>query len=321
MKKNYIVLTHKNQEHIRRIIDILDDGESHFYVHIDKRKPLSEFTLLNLPCVTIIEERVHCYWADFSLVQGTVNCIKQIVKDKRLYRTILFSGQCYPIKNKEAINTLFEGDENDYITIEPIEKKWPTSYFKRIEDYKFILSQKRGDNMVVPYIFNFNRNPFKTFAKYCILAYTAVRYGELAPIKHFFKTFRKRKNPVIKTYAGHQWWAFKGDTIKRINDYIINHPEYSEYHTYSVCPDEMFFQTILMELKQQHSDIITKPTLTYVNWDRKGCNLPVTFETPDVDLEEVMDAADKGYIFSRKFVPESPILDLIDSRAKHKKMR
>lgn len=317
MKKNYIILTHKNEVHIKRIIDILDDNDSHFYIHIDKRKPLSQFDILKSPIVTLVEDRVHCYWADFSLVQGTLNCIKQIIKDKRIHRTILLSGQCYPIANKEYINNFFDNNESDYITIMPIEEKWPDSYFKRIEDYKFILSQKRGDNMVVPYIFNFERNIFKTFAKYLILIKSAVQYKSIEPFKHFIRTFKKRKNPIKKAYAGHQWWALKGETLERIHNYIESTPEYIAYHTYSVCPDEMFFQTIIMELSKQFGDISTKPSITYVNWDRKNCNLPVTFETAGEDLDEVMNSVKDGHLISRKFIPDSPILDLIDKRAKH----
>ena len=135
MKKNYIILTHKNEVHIKRIIDILDDNESHFYIHIDKRKPLSQFEILKSPNVTLVEDRVCCYWADFSLVQGTLNCIKQLIKAKRVHCTILLTGQCYPIANKQYINKFFDNNVSDYITVMAIEEKRPDSYFKRIDDY------------------------------------------------------------------------------------------------------------------------------------------------------------------------------------------
>ncbi len=315
--KNYIILTHKNADHIKRVIDILDDGESHFYIHIDKRKSLDDFKILRIPIVTLVEKREFCIWADFSLVQATLNCIYQIFKDKRPYRTILLSGQCYPIASREEFGEFFNNNKYDYLNIEPIAEKWPYSYFRRLEDYKVDLSIKRGDHMLIPYVFNFKRNIIKTFVKYAILVGHSIKKRKLKYIKEIGKTFKKRHNPMSENYGGCQWWALSGPTLEKMYHYLQNNPEYVNYHLETLCADEIFFQTLIMHLSKLHKEIKIKPSITYVNWTRKNCNLPVTFVAEDID--EVLQQRKDNKLLCRKFEPNDPVLDLIDN-AVHKKV-
>ncbi len=316
--RNYIILTHKNADHIRRVIDLLDDGQSHFYIHVDQRKSLDEFKVLNIPIVTFVKERIHCYWADFSLVQATLNCIYQIIRDNRPYRTILMSGQCYPIANKEEIGTFFKDNRYDYMNIEPLSQKWPNSYFRRLEDYKIHISQKRGDHMLLPYVFNFKRNIFKTLVKYGILIQKSISHRDSRYIREIAKTFKKRHNPIKEEFGGCQWWALSGSTLLKMYNYLQNHPEYIQYHLDTLCPDEIFFHALIKHLAKEYKEIRIRPSITYVNWTRKNCNLPVTFVSED--LEEVLEQRNDNKLLCRKFEPNDPVLDLIDE-AVHKKIK
>lgn len=64
-----------------------------------------------------------------------------------------------------------------------------------------------------------------------------------------------------------------------------------------------------MYLIDNDKDIKILPSLTYVNWHRKGCTLPVTFQKDD--LEELTRQCN---LFARKFDTEfdTEILDLLD---------
>jgi len=76
-------------------------------------------------------------------------------------------------------------------------------------------------------------------------------------------------------------------------------------------PDEIFFHSILMHLKEKNDTLIIKPSITYVNWERKNTPLPVTFI--EDDFEELIEAS-KTKLFARKLDLEidEKILDLID---------
>ena len=40
MKKNYLILSHKNPQQVCRLINRLDDGTSEFFVHVDLKSNL-----------------------------------------------------------------------------------------------------------------------------------------------------------------------------------------------------------------------------------------------------------------------------------------
>jgi hypothetical protein len=69
MKKVYIIQAHKNPEQLRRLIDVLHDDSSTFYIHIDLKSNIEHFIkLINRERVVFIKERVNCIYADYSQV-------------------------------------------------------------------------------------------------------------------------------------------------------------------------------------------------------------------------------------------------------------
>lgn len=63
---------------------------------------------------------------------------------------------------------------------------------------------------------------------------------------------------------------------------------------------------------EQDSSIKIKPTITYVDWFRKGVPLPVTFTLEDSNL--LLEMSKQDFLNARKFDAEnhSDILDWID---------
>jgi hypothetical protein len=108
-------------------------------------------------------------------------------------------------------------------------------------------------------------------------------------------------------YGGSNWWALPNETVKLIFDFLEVHPDYMEYHRFTHCPDEVFFNSIVANLID--TDFIEQ-SLTYTNWERKNCPLPVTFGFDD--FEELRFQPHK--LFARKFDDsfDSKILNKID---------
>ncbi|RZK16461.1 MAG: core-2/I-branching enzyme, partial [Flavobacterium sp.] len=86
---------------------------------------------------------------------------------------------------------------------------------------------------------------------------------------------------------------------------------YIKFHKYSLLPDEMFFQTIIMNSQRQESHRVIKSNLTYTRWI-EGEPSPVVFTS--TDFNELMNQSDK--LFARKFdvKVDDKILKLIDDR-------
>ena len=148
MEKNYIILAHNNPSQLNRLVNKLSDGASYFFIHIDKKSDITAFTdLIQQEHVTFITERVSCIWGDYSIVQATINSIREVIRQNKAHFTFLLSGQCYPIVSNEAINHyLRENSQFDHINIRPIENAW-AGYRERIEieKYRINFSGEKGN--------------------------------------------------------------------------------------------------------------------------------------------------------------------------------
>lgn len=314
MHKNYIILAHKNPGQILRLIQKLNDDSSSFYIHIDINSDAKSFEaiLSELPNVNFIKNRESGTWGDLGIVKATINAMKEIVKSEKKGYCILLSGQDYPIKSIDTINTHYiENDGYDFIDISPIREVFPTEWSIRLNYYKYNLSNKRGKyiwfSSKVDQSFlsiNFIKNIIK------IILYRR----DLTFIKEIVGNFNKKR--IIPCdmipYAGAQWWSLTFETTSKIIDFIDKNPALYEYNKYSLLPDETFFQTIIKHLSLKDENIKIKDSTTYANWSRKNCDLPVTFN--DTDFGELISLP-KHKLFARKFDFEynKEIINLLDT--------
>ena len=122
----------------------------------------------------------------------------------------------------------------------------------------------------------------------------------------------QREAPFVQQYAGSQFWAFSENTFYDVLSYIQkHHKELQLYYQYTSSPDEVYFHSILLNLKEEDRKLELKPSITYVNWERKEVQLPVLFKGSD--LEELTSQKEK--FFARKFDTkvDTTILDKLDN--------
>ncbi len=309
MEKNYIILAHKNPTQIFRLITSLQDDDSNFFIHVDLKSDLSSVDVLT-ECANayIIPQRENCIWGDFSIVKATLHLLKNVLESGNKGFTILLSGQDYRIKSKEKLNTfLKENKDSNFIDIQKIEEKWSKKMVRdKTEHYHFLHSEIRGhSNSYAPFYQSSIKQQFRNIF-------------HLLKGRMPFKSFQKlltlpQRNPVYKQqFGGSQWWAFNERTTEKIYDYIVkNYQNLEDYYRFSSAPDEIFFHSILMNIISESEKSNIKPSLTYANWERKNCILPVTFGKDDID-----ELANIPQFFARKFDREydEQILDLIDDK-------
>ncbi|PKH67680.1 hypothetical protein CXF59_07175 [Flavobacterium sp. ALD4] len=307
MKICYIILTHRYPNQVKKLIQKLTSPDVFFYVHIDKNVLIDTFfeELIDLPNVSFVTERKEGIWGDLGIVVATLNALKQILRDKRSGYCVLLSGQDYPIKSNDDINLYFKTNiGKDFIDIFPL----PTKYWSidRVTRYKFNLSGKKEDFVQIGSILESDFFAKKTFKK----IYRLIKAGRFDFI---LKILKKREFPTyIKPYGGSQWWALTTQTTEKVIDFVVKNPDYVDYHVYSLLPDEMFFQSIIMYLVEKKNDIKIMPFLSYANWEKKNCALPVTFTSADF---EELSSQPSSKLFARKFdiSIDEEILDKIDT--------
>lgn len=302
MKKIYLILAHKTPEQLERQIRALNDEQSIFYIHIDLKADLNLFkNISQIKNVFVIKERVDCIWGDFSTIIATLNLIENAIKNESEGFCILMSGNDYPIKSISAINSFIsQNSDKVFIDIKEAENIWPT-FDKRIKNYKINLSSARGNFLLLK---GMNKQTLSCLKK------RQINFSQFIRI-----IFKKRKlTPEIKFYGGSQWWAMNLSEVIKMNDYINSHKnQLFNFFAYSLLPDEFFFHSLIMHFRELGNPLKIEESLTYVNWNRQNCPLPVTFEINDFD-ELLGQPSIK--LFARKFDTEidKQILDRIDKK-------
>lgn len=314
MEINYIILAHKNPQQLLRLVDRLTTPNCNFYIHIDKGVNIAPFTKALSKNINIFfstdSHREYGTWGDLGIVKATIAILSQIVKDNRSGYCVLLSGQDYPLQNNDFIIDFFGTNYGtNFMDIFPLPYKigWGIDGgLNRLVQYKINISTKRMDFIQLPSLFD------KSFYK----KQTIGKLKRLIKSKQFSglsKLFLKRRLPKnIKPYGGSQWWALPIETVKEILNFINSKPKYLSYHEDTLLPDEIFFHSILMFIKEKNENVMIKASITYVNWERKKSSLPVTFTKDDMS-ELKMKSENK--LFARKFDNDldSDILDLIDN--------
>ncbi len=288
MEKAYIILAHKNETQLKRLIHRLNDGMSSFFIHIDKNSALqdSKDAFKDLPKTQVVPS-VKTEWGNFGLVEATLNAM-QAVKDSGKYfdRIILLSGQDYPIKSNEYINDFFKSSEHsvfmDHYTL-PDFKKWANGGAYRVNKYFFGLS-------------------------------TAEKYA--AKTMNFLSTYIKPMQRKLKTdmqhYYGSQWWVIDGYTLDYILNFVRTKPEYVAFHKHTFAPDEIFFQTILMNTgNEELSGKILNDHVRFMRWPDGSSAHPEILIKDDLN-----NICTSKALFARKFDTntDAAILDLIDEK-------
>lgn len=311
MNINYLILIHKSPTQVKRLIGELKGNGVNFFLHIDKKEDIKPFkeALKDLYNISYVpeEKRVAGQWGGIELVEATLNLIEMIPGSEQKSYNILLSGQDYPIKSTTYIHKFLEVHYGtEYMDIFPIPSKkwWPAPYgLDRLNKYIFRKSAARYDFVLFPSLME------KEFYKPFFLkelAKLTIR-GNFGFLK---KLFRKRQFPnYLKPYGGHQWWALTAETLEKIKRFLKEHSDYLLYHRDSLVPDEIFFQSILKYILPPGT--LTKPCLTYANWERKIDVLPVTFTADDINEITKQPAS---ILYARKFdiSIDKQILNMID---------
>lgn len=286
MKKAYIILAHKNLEHLLRMVGRLDDGNSFFFVHVDLKTalPCSYAELAKHKQVTLVK-RISTSWGGFSLAQATLNALHEIQSTGIDFSAIsLLSGQDYPIKSNAAIDRYLQQSEYgvylDYFTL-PNYKRWESGGTYRYKKYFFGI-----DRLSL------------VFSQFVNLVST------------FVPVLARKMPPDLVPYCGSQWWTIDMYALRYILNFIEEHPDYMNFHKFTFAPDELFFHIILLNSTDPVlKNSICKDNLRYIKWAKLDNAHPEVLTVNDLD-----DLCKTNSLFARKFEggQDETILDLID---------
>lgn len=292
MKKNvkhiYLISAYKNPKQVHRLISTLNTENAFFLLHIDKKFDDQPFRdkLVSLSDKIQYVNREKVCWGGFGVVKAAVNGLKMINQIKDYDYVHFMTAQDYPIKSTDKIENFFvEHYGKSFLEYFPLRDNFKIS---RIQNY--YVGKRRNQNKIHKKMLGyFNRFTNKT--------------GIL-----------RRTHPSnLEPFSGEGVWSLHKSAAQYITEYLEENPQFLNFHKYSFAPDEMIFQTILLNTPNKLlRESLVNLVLYYIDWTKpRPPYSPVTFGAEDF---EGINNSDK--LFARKFDIEydAKILDMIDER-------
>ena len=297
MKIAYLMLVHKNPRLAERALATLSSQESGFFVHIDRKADLGEFSRLAGDNVFLTDQRIPVYWGEYSQVEATMLLMRQALESSAQYDYFVFlQGSDYPLRSSGYIERFLEENRGwEFVSLVKMPALgYPLSKINKV--------RYPSDKPVL-------RITSKTLAKLGLA----------------LRDYRKYLGK-LEAYAGDACWALSRDACEYIIEFMECHPELGRYFRNTFTSDEMLFHTILGNSPFRPQ---VKRSLFYRDWPLTARDHPAMLHDAHIRLFEaqeevwVEDQFGAGEaLFARKFSDDSlDLLDRIDAMIKRKEKR
>jgi hypothetical protein len=221
MRHAYLVLAHSGPDHVRRLVAALRHPGVAFYVHVDARARADFTTYLEGQDDVVLVPRVAVKYKAFSMVEATLNLLRAAHSANHDYYSLL-SGSDYPIKSNSYIHDFLAGSQEQYLA------------FWRLQD-------RPSWQHKVQYHYPVEHISIRDYNK------AALRRVFWASFVRLRSHFPKRAHPVgLEPYGGSQWWSLTQECVAHVLEFVGARPDFVHFHRSTESPDEMFFQTVIM---------------------------------------------------------------------------
>jgi hypothetical protein len=268
------VSAYKNPAHLERLVRRLHTGpETTFLIHVDRKSSdavYDEMTgrLADLGGVRFLPRHT-CHWGGFGHVRASLKVIDAVVQERAVPdHLILLSGQDYPIKtNAQLRGFLRDGVGRSYFLHFPL----PTD--------------------------NWSHGGLDRFQQWHLRR----------PYLHLRLPRRRRLPHALRPWGGSAYWILSQQAVRTVSDFLAANPWYIRFFSHVDIPDELFFQTIL--LNSPEAERCLNVRLHYTEWGRTPAPAILT-------RDDYPQLAASTCLFARKFdqTIDAEILDMIDDR-------
>ena len=243
-----LMLCHIFPNQINDFIDKLDDGHFDFFIHADKKSDI-QASINKRSNVYFVsdEKRVDVRWGQYSMVEATLQLIEVATRADKYDYYWLCSGQDFPIRSTEEIYHFLQISNCNYISL-------CSSRNNPIKGYRDSRFDKRCEVLFPSWLIG------KTVWQRSLMKMYKIATGGTG---HTFSVFKRNPPLDLELFFGSQWWCLKGETISWIYEFLIDHNEVCEFFKKTICPDECFFHTLVMN--SPYKDDV-EPNLVYLDW-------------------------------------------------------
>lgn len=281
--KVYFILAHKNPAQIKELIALLDDKKSLFFIHLDKKINQNEYQdLLQNSSCHFVKNRVVCTWGKYSLVQATLNGMKEVQNFMNMnykssdYHFIMLSGEDLPLKSNNYIQDFLESNiQTSYFNhwALPYDKWWNGGLF-RLENFYFFQYKKY--------------NKLNYWSNRII---KKMHLNFLFPLNRFHKQF-----PDFHIYGASQWMILSKDLAVFILKKNSENPKFNSIFKYVLAPDELYFASLILNWDTHKQFSISNSKTHLVSFNGADAS-PKYLEVEDLESNK------EDLLFARKFDP------------------
>ena len=270
----YIISAYRLPAQLARLITRLESSGTTFVVHVDRRTPGSVFHEMVERTrgleVTFLP-RHRSPWGSFGHVEATLKGISHLLESQIGFDyAVLLTGQDYPMRSPRAIGRfLAAADGRSFMS------SWPL--------------------------------PHPPWGRHGGLVRLARWHRVLGPRWARISIPARRRVPGgLVPYGGSPYWCFSRAAVEYVQRFVTERPDLLRFFRHVYIPDELMFQTILMNSALR--DSIVNDNLRYVEWGREPAPAVLTRE----DLPGMLASR---ALFARKFdeTVDRAVLDELDA--------
>jgi len=325
----YVILAHKNAKQAFRLYNRLNDNGTKFVFHISKTSDKGFYKEIK----TIFRKTKNVYFCKredgthygFGIVKGIINGLNLLIENNIAFDYVsLLSGQDYPIKSNKEINSFLEKNKGkEYLQFWPLFPNEDSDFFSnhpwgthhqiyRIDRYHLKFCGKKQS---VPELLTGRLTEHSFYKTLKIFIYESPKYFREKRWKEEFLLLalsrilpKKRKIPInFEIYGGKTWWTFTKECAEFITKFYKQNPKFNQFFKYTLIPDEMYFQTLL--LNSTFNKKLENNYLREIEWSGGDGTHPIVFMKAHFQRLKNSNA-----LYARKFDAnvDAGILDLID---------
>jgi hypothetical protein len=271
VKQGILITAYKNASQLLDLIQALR-GNYKFYIHIDKKSKISESEIEQIrksANVVFVSRKYKINWGGLNHLKSILLLCEEVIRDKEIEYVHLISGQDYPTKTNEHINSFLEANRGkEYLNYETPPE--PTE-LARLMNYSFFDlingRSKRGETMIY----------------------------WISMIQK--KLGIKRKVPMGDAsllYIGSTWWTLSAECVRYVMKYTKEQPAFFKRMKFTFCSEEYYFQSVIMNSPFREN--VINNNLRYIVWQTRNGSLPAILD--ESDYEKIVNS---DVFFARKF--------------------
>jgi hypothetical protein len=287
MKIAYLILAHQNPRLLQRVIKTLSSENCAFFIHIDRKSSMEQFSGIAGKHIFFSTERLPVYWGEFSQVEAALLLVQQALASQQHFDYfILMQGSDYPLRSETYIHNFLEQNRGlEFMDL--VKMPAPGKPLSRINTVRYPSNQ-----------------PIRRFA-----ARVLAKLG-LAQRDH------RKYLGGLEPFSGGACWALSREACQYVLEFMDRNPHVGKFFQNTPAADEALFHTILGN--SAFGSRIRK-NLVYADWSAEGSH-PEIITQQQVDhfgvqekvwLDDVYGSGEA--LFARKFCDDNlALLEQID---------